>query len=76
MHFFENTPRVPLDEIDDWYYLRDSDTHSAVIYNYETKEVRLVEPENYWDEETTTYFRLTEEELLENFKKHEKKIIL
>jgi hypothetical protein len=65
MNFFENTPRVPDEEIENWYYLRDSGTHSAVIYNHETREVRLVEPAEYWDEEMIAEYRLTEEEIEE-----------
>ena len=74
MHFFENTPKVPEEELDDWYYLRDSGTHSAVIYKHETKEVRLVDPDNYWDEDTIAYFRQTEEEIEDYYKKYERKM--
>jgi len=63
MNFFENTPKVPEEEIYNWYYLRDSGTHSAVIYNHETREVRLVDPENYWDDEMIAEYRRTEEEI-------------
>ena len=74
MHFFENTPRVPLEEIENWYYLRDSGTHSAVIFNYETKELRLVDPESYWDKDTIKFFQKSEEELKADYKKYEKRI--
>jgi hypothetical protein len=65
MDFFENTPDGPVSEIEDWYYLRDSLTHAAVIYNHETKELHLVEPEEYWKEEVKTYFREPEEKIQE-----------
>lgn len=74
MHFFENTPQVPFEEIDDWYYFRDSWTHSAVIFNYETKELRLVEPEHYWDDDTLEFFRKSEEELEAEWKQHDKEM--
>ena len=46
-----------LDEINGWYYLRDSATHAAVNYNHETKEIRLVEPEEYWVKEIKELYR-------------------
>lgn len=67
--FFENTPEVPENEIEDWYYLRDPLTHAAVIYNHESKELRLVEPEKYWDERTKEEFRLDEEIIQEEQRK-------
>jgi hypothetical protein len=68
MNFFENTPIVPENEIEDWYYLRDKNTHAAVIYNHESGEIQLVEPEKYWVEETKEEFRLNEEKLQESFR--------
>lgn len=69
MDFFENTPEVPKNEIENWYYLRDPLTHAAVIYNHESKEVQLVEPDKYWDEKTKEEFRLNEEKIQEDLEK-------
>ena len=74
MHLFENTPRVPIEEIDNWYYLRDSWTHSAVIFNYETKSFQLVDPEHYWDDDTLEFFRKSEEEIEAEWKQYDKKM--
>jgi len=57
MDFFSNTPRIDLEEIHEWHYLRDGLTHAAVIFNDRTKEVRLVEPEKYWTEDVMEEFR-------------------
>lgn len=69
INFFENAPEVPKNEVEDWYYLRDPLTHAAVVYNHESKEVRLVEPEKYWDEKTKEEFRLSEEIIQEDLNK-------
>ncbi len=74
MDFFENTPDVPEAEKEDWYYLRDSGTHAAVIYNHETKELRLIEPEKYWVEEVKEMFRISEDVIQEQFNKEMKVI--
>jgi hypothetical protein len=57
MDFFSNTPRIHLEELHEWHYLRDGLTHAAVIFNERTKEVRLVEPEKYWTEDVMEEFR-------------------
>lgn len=72
MDFFSNTPHVPDDEIDDWYYLRDSRTHGAVIYNYNTQEIRLIEIS--WNDKNLEEFRLTNEEIEERERRYEKKM--
>lgn len=57
MDFFSNTPRVDLEEIHEWHYLRDGFIHAAVIFNERTKEVRLVEPDKYWIEDVWKEFK-------------------
>lgn len=74
MHFFENTPKVSYNEIDDWYYLRDSGTHSAVIFNYETKHFQLVDPKYYWDPDILAFFRKSEQEIEAEWKQYEQEM--
>ncbi len=51
MDFFINTPYVSFIERENWYYFRDSLTHSALIFNYETSEIKLIDEKKYWDDE-------------------------
>ncbi|MBN1217085.1 MAG: hypothetical protein JXA99_16815 [Candidatus Lokiarchaeota archaeon] len=74
MDCFSNTPMVPIEEFNDWYYLRDSWSHGAVIYNYETKELRLIK--NTWNEKNLAKFRLTEDEVRKKQENYDKKMAL
>ncbi|MFX0020307.1 MAG: hypothetical protein ACFFAK_18070 [Promethearchaeota archaeon] len=75
INFFTNTPKLPKDELENWYYLRDSGTHAAVVFNFETREFRLVEPDKYWDENNLAFFRMSMEEIKQEVRDHEKKIM-
>jgi hypothetical protein len=68
MNFFENTPKVPYSEKENWYYLRDRDTHAAVIYNHETKVIQFIQPEKYWVKGVMDMFRMKEEIIQEKLK--------
>ncbi len=61
--FFENTPHVSSSERENWYYLRDRGSHSALIFNFETKNFRFIDNNNYWNEDILKFFRKSEEEL-------------
>ncbi len=47
INFFSNTPKLPKEELENWYYLRDAGTHAAVVFNFETKKIQMIEPEEY-----------------------------
>ena len=60
MDAFENTPR--LSGIN-WHYLRDSHTHSALVFNSKSREIRFIEEKHYWDESIFHYYRASEDEI-------------
>jgi len=70
MNFFENTPQIPYSERENWYYLRDRGTHAALIYNHETKEIRLIQPKRYWVKGVKDMFRMKEKTIQEKLKEN------
>lgn len=63
MNSFENTPEVPTEEYSDWHYLKDSETHAALIFNEKNKEVQLIDPDKYWVQEEIAFYQQTEEDI-------------
>ena len=56
MDFFANTPHVPAGERADWLYFRDGLSHSALIFNTVTREIRFIFGPHYWpDDEVADY---------------------
>lgn len=53
--FFQNTPRGFRN--DGCVYLRDTLTHSAIVFNRNTKAVALVKPREYWPKEMLEQYR-------------------
>jgi len=76
MYFFENTPKVPEEDIENWYYLRDTGTHSALIFNYETEEYKLINEEQDWNNYFFEEMRLIDLELENNYKIYVKEMNL
>jgi hypothetical protein len=60
MDAFANAPR--LTGIG-WHYLRDSSTHSALVFNSNSREIRFIDEKHYWDESTLNYYRASEHEV-------------
>lgn len=73
MNVFSDTPQVPMEELENWYYLRDIKAHNSLIYNFETGEYKLIDPEFKWQGEFIEEYQKSEEELfIENIKYVEK----
>ncbi|MBA7536613.1 hypothetical protein ES705_28877 [subsurface metagenome] len=67
MDFFVNTPKVPVEEIEDWYYLRDSGTHASLVFNYVTGEYILINEKDDWNDQFFEEMTQTTEELQKNY---------
>ena len=55
MNAFSNTPNVTGD---DWHYLRDAGTHSALIYNSQTEELIFINIPKFKTNSQNTYAKL------------------
>jgi len=64
MDYFNNTPFVPDEERENWYYLRETRSHASLIFNFETEEIKFIDFEYKWkDNEFVNDFQKSEEQL-------------
>lgn len=45
---FEDLLEVPSEEYENWYYLRDTNSHMGLLFNYETRDFILLDKEEKW----------------------------